>query len=78
MCQPGGAHCRLEHPLTTAMTRSSMDPSDNEQLSFETRCVHIGVNKDSSYNSVITPIYPSSTFYWDDLDTTKGYDYTRS
>jgi cystathionine gamma-synthase len=55
-----------------------MDPSDNERLSFETRCVHTGVNKDSSYNSVITPIYPSSTFYWDDLDTTKGYDYTRS
>lgn len=55
-----------------------MDSNDNEQLSFETRCVHTGVNKDSSYNSVITPIYPSSTFYWDDLKTTKGYDYTRS
>ena len=55
-----------------------MDSSDNEQLSFETRCVHTGVSKDSSYNSVITPIYPSSTFYWDDLNTTKGYDYTRS
>lgn len=47
-------------------------------LSFQTRCVHTGVNKDGSYNSVITPIYPSSTFYWDDLNTTKGYDYTRS
>lgn len=45
---------------------------------FETRSVHTGVAKDSSYNSVITPIYPSSTFYWDDLETTKGYDYTRS
>lgn len=55
-----------------------MDSSDNQQLSFETRCVHTGVNKDSSFNSVITPIYPSSTFYWDDLNTTKGYDYTRS
>lgn len=55
-----------------------MGKSDNEQLSFETRCVHTGVSKDSSYNSVITPIYPSSTFYWDDLNTTKGYDYTRS
>ncbi len=55
-----------------------MGTSDNEQLSFETRCVHTGVSKDSSYNSVITPIYPSSTFYWDDLNTTKGYDYTRS
>lgn len=55
-----------------------MHPNDNEQLSFQTRCIHTGVDKDSSYNSVITPIYPSSTFYWDDLNTTKGYDYTRS
>ncbi len=47
-------------------------------MHFETRCVHTGVAKDSSYNSVITPIYPSSTFYWDDLTKTKGYDYTRS
>jgi O-succinylhomoserine (thiol)-lyase len=47
-------------------------------MHFETRCVHVGVAKDSSYNSVITPIYPSSTFSWDDLKTNKGYDYTRS
>ncbi len=47
-------------------------------MRFETRCVHIGVDKDSTYNSVITPIYPTSTFYWDNLQTTRGYDYTRS
>ncbi len=47
-------------------------------MQFETRCVHVGVNKDSTYNSCITPIYPSSTFQWDDLETTKGFDYTRS
>ncbi len=47
-------------------------------MRFETRCVHVGVAKDPAYNSCITPIYPSSTFYWDDLNTTKGYDYTRS
>lgn len=40
--------------------------------------MHVGVAKDTAYNSCITPIYPSSTFYWDDLKTTKGYDYTRS
>lgn len=55
-----------------------MDSNNSEQLSFETRCVHTGVNKDSLYGSVITPIYPSSTFCWDDPSTTKGYDYTRS
>lgn len=47
-------------------------------MDFQTRCVHVGVNKDSAYNSCITPIYPSSTFYWDDLTTNRGYDYTRS
>ena len=47
-------------------------------MRFETRCVHVGVDKDSTYNSCITPIYPSSTFFWDDLQTTRGYDYTRS
>ena len=47
-------------------------------MEFETRCVHVGVEKDSAYNSATTPIYPSSTFRWDDLTTNKGYDYTRS
>ncbi|QDT66107.1 trans-sulfuration enzyme family protein [Calycomorphotria hydatis] len=51
---------------------------NDSSLRFETRCVHTGVDKDSAYNSATTPIYPSSTFYWDDLNTTKGYDYTRS
>jgi cystathionine gamma-synthase len=47
-------------------------------MHFETRCVHTGVYKDGAYNSVTTPIYPSSTFAWDDLKTNKGFDYTRS
>jgi len=47
-------------------------------MHFETRCVHAGVGKDSTYNSVITPIYPSSTFAWDDLSKHRGFDYTRS
>lgn len=51
---------------------------DHSQQNFETRCVHTGVFKDTSYNSVITPIYPSSTFEWDDLNTNRGFDYTRS
>jgi O-succinylhomoserine (thiol)-lyase len=47
-------------------------------MHFETRCVHTGVDKDAAFNSVITPIYPTSTFYWDSLTTNRGYDYTRS
>ena len=45
---------------------------------FATRAVHVGVDKDTAYNSATTPIYTSSTFSWDDLQTTRGYDYTRS
>jgi len=47
-------------------------------MKFETTCVHAGVDKDSTFNSATTPIYPSSTFYWDDLNTHRGFDYTRS
>jgi O-succinylhomoserine (thiol)-lyase len=45
---------------------------------FETRCVHVGVDKDDTFNSCITPIYPTSTFRFEALGKTKGYDYTRS
>ena len=47
-------------------------------MQFETRCVHVGVDKDSTFNSATTPIYPSSTFRWDYLKTHRGFDYTRS
>ena len=47
-------------------------------MQFETKCVHVGVDKDSNYNSCITPIYTTSTFRWIDVQTNKGFDYTRS
>ncbi len=47
-------------------------------MRFETRCVHTGVYKDDSYNSATTPIYPASTFTYDDIGVNRGYDYTRS
>ena len=43
-----------------------------------TKAVHTGVYKDKTFNSVTTPIYPTSTFYFDKLGVNKGYDYTRS
>src|SRR3989338_1005379 len=45
---------------------------------FETKAVHTGVQKDTTFNSVITPIYPTSTFCFDELGVNKGYDYSRS
>ena len=43
-----------------------------------TQAVHTGVYIDQSYNSVTTPIYPSSTYYFDKLGSHKGYDYSRT
>lgn len=47
-------------------------------MHFETRCVHTGVDKDGTFLSATTPIYPTSTFRWDNLDGHRGFDYTRS
>jgi cystathionine gamma-synthase len=47
-------------------------------MRFRSLAIHTGVYKDSSYNSVITPIYPSSTFRFEEVGKTKGYDYSRT
>ena len=47
-------------------------------MNIRTKAVLAGVAKDPGYNSVITPIYPTSTFRFEELGAHKGYDYTRS
>lgn len=47
-------------------------------MKIRTKSVHTGVNIDTTFNSVITPIYPTSTFFFDEIGKNKGYDYTRS
>jgi cystathionine gamma-synthase len=47
-------------------------------MRLQTLAVHAGVDKDTAYNSVITPIYQTSTFRFEDIGKTKGYDYTRT
>lgn len=47
-------------------------------MSLQTTTIHAGVDKDSSYNSVITPLYLTSTFRFEDVGVTKGYDYSRT
>ena len=47
-------------------------------MKIRTQAVHTGVNIDTTFNSVITPIYPTSTFFFDEIGKNKGYDYTRS
>lgn len=47
-------------------------------MRLQTTTIHVGVDKDTAYNSVMTPIYQTSTFRFEDIGTTKGYDYTRT
>jgi cystathionine beta-lyase/cystathionine gamma-synthase len=47
-------------------------------MHIETKAVHAGVDIDSAYHSVSTPIYATSTFYWDKLGQLRGFDYARS
>jgi len=47
-------------------------------MKIRTKAVHTGGSIDKTFNSVITPIYPTSTFYFDEIGKNKGYDYTRS
>ena len=52
--------------------------SQTDTSQIETKVVHGGVNIDSTFNSVTTPIYTSSTFAFEELGKHKGFDYTRS
>lgn len=47
-------------------------------MRLQTRTIHTGVAKDTAYNSIMTPIYQTSTFRFADIGITKGYDYTRT
>lgn len=47
-------------------------------MRFSTQTIHAGVDKDTAYNSIITPIYQTSTFRFEDIGITKGYDYSRT
>jgi O-succinylhomoserine (thiol)-lyase len=53
-------------------------PEPSRNWGPRTRAVHTGVYQDSQWNSVTTPIYPSSTFSFDALGEPPAYDYTRS
>jgi O-succinylhomoserine (thiol)-lyase len=45
---------------------------------FETMSVHGGKKPDTATGALVTPIYQTSTFVFEDIGKTKGFDYTRS
>ncbi len=46
--------------------------------STSTTVIHEGKVADVAFNSVMPPLYPSSTFAFDSLGVNRGFDYTRS
>ncbi|NTW83751.1 MAG: PLP-dependent transferase [Chlorobiaceae bacterium] len=47
-------------------------------MSFQTDTIHAGVEPDKAYGAIMTPIYQSSTFVFEDIGKHRGFDYTRS
>ncbi|MBI2832727.1 MAG: PLP-dependent transferase [Chloroflexi bacterium] len=47
-------------------------------MRFETEAIHAGERPDKAYGAVSVPIYQTSTFVFEDIGKTRGYDYTRS
>lgn len=47
-------------------------------MKFETLAIHTGERPDKAYGALSVPIYQTSTFVFEDVGKTKGYDYCRS
>ncbi|MDH4067638.1 MAG: PLP-dependent aspartate aminotransferase family protein [Dehalococcoidia bacterium] len=47
-------------------------------MRFETMAIHTGDRPDAATGAVSVPIYQTSTFVFEDVDKTRGWDYSRS
>lgn len=47
-------------------------------MRFETLAIHAGERPDIAYGAVSVPIYQTSTFVFEDVGKTRGYDYSRT
>ena len=48
------------------------------KMKFETDAIHAGQRPDKAYGAISVPIYQTSTFAFEDVGKTTGYDYSRS
>jgi len=46
-------------------------------MRFETLAIHAGERPDRTFGAISTPIYQTSTFAFEDVGKTRGYDYSR-
>ncbi len=47
-------------------------------MRFETAAIHSDGSPDPAYGAIVLPIYQTSTFVFEDVGKTKGYDYSRT
>ncbi len=47
-------------------------------MNFETLAIHAGERPDKAYGAISVPIYQTSTFAFEDVGKTRGYDYSRT
>ncbi len=47
-------------------------------MRFETIAIHAGERPDKTYGAISAPIYQTSTFAFEDVGVTRGYDYSRT
>lgn len=47
-------------------------------MKFETIAVHAGDRPDTRYGAITVPIYQTSTFVFEDIGKTRGFDYSRT
>lgn len=47
-------------------------------MRFETIAIHAGNRPDTTYGAISVPIYQTSTFVFEDVGKTRGYDYSRT
>ncbi|PIU55743.1 MAG: cystathionine gamma-synthase, partial [Chloroflexi bacterium CG07_land_8_20_14_0_80_51_10] len=47
-------------------------------MRFETSAIHSGSEPDPATGALVTPIYQTSTFVFEDVGKTRGYDYSRT
>lgn len=47
-------------------------------MRFETLAIHAGERPDKTFGAVSVPIYQTSTFVFEDVGKTRGYDYSRT
>ncbi len=49
-----------------------------KKMQFETLAIHAGERPEKTFGAISTPIYQTSTFVFEDVGKTRGYDYSRT